>query len=303
MGHHHDLHFATEGHVGSKYKCKLAITFGMVFSFMFVELIFGLLSGSLSLISDAGHMSADAISLGVALLATHIATRTDTTGRRTYGSYRAEVFASGFTVLMMLAVAVYVVLEAIERINKPAQVATTPMLIVGALGLLVNLISMLLLHSGAKESLNVKGAYLEVISDAAGSAGVILAGILMQITGSNLWDIAVALGIGAFVATRAIFLGRQVLAVLGQQAPKNMAVDAVVKDLEKVPGVIGVHDLHVWTLTSGMNVATAHLLLDGKCNAQESLEAAQKMLQSKYSIEHATLQTETEATKYCHLTW
>ncbi|WP_028822523.1 cation diffusion facilitator family transporter [Propionimicrobium lymphophilum] len=303
MGHHNHSHSVPKGHVGSKYRTRLAITFSLVVSFMIVEFVFGFLSGSLALISDAGHMSADSITLGVALLATVIATRTDKTGRKTYGSFRAEVFASGFTVLVMLAVSVYVVVEAIQRIGHPAEIATGQMMVVGVLGLAINVISIFILHSGSKESLNVKGAYLEVISDAAGSVGVILAGVLIKLTGNGLWDVIVALAIGIFVAARALILGKHVLAVLGQQAPEDIAIESVITDLETVPGVEGVHDLHVWTLTSGMNVATAHLLIDGSADPQDSLEMAQKVLQSKHSIEHATLQTETSPTEYCHLSW
>ena len=139
----------------------------------------GIVSGSLALISDAGHMAADVVALGAALVATKIATRPDDSGRRTYGSYRAEVFASGFTVLIMLGVSVYVVVEAVRRIGEPVEVSSGPMLVVGALGLVVNLVCLALLRGGAQESINVKGAYLEVMADAAGSVGVIVAGVLV----------------------------------------------------------------------------------------------------------------------------
>ncbi|QLQ10095.1 MAG: cation transporter [Nocardioidaceae bacterium] len=297
-GHGHG-HGAAAGHVGGRYRWRLAVTFVMVFSFMLVELVFGILSGSLALISDAGHMSADVVALGAALVATRIATRPDTTGRRTYGSYRAEVFASGLTVLIMLGVAVYVVVEAISRIGGDVEVQTGTMLVVGALGLLVNIISMVLLRAGSKESLNVKGAYYEVVADAAGSVGVIAAGLLIAATGQPAWDTAVALAIGLFVAVRAVILGRQVLAVLGQHVPDGVSLDQVVADLEGVPGVSDVHDLHIWTLTSGMNVATAHLVVADDATPQEVLVSAQGILATRHKIEHATLQTETSPIKQC----
>lgn len=297
-GHGHG-HGAAAGHVGGRYRWRLAVTFVMVFSFMLVELVFGILSGSLALISDAGHMSADVVALGAALVATRIATRPDTTGRRTYGSYRAEVFASGLTVLIMLGVAVYVVVEAISRIGGDVEVQTGTMLVVGALGLLVNIISMVLLRAGSKESLNVKGAYYEVVADAAGSVGVIAAGLLIAATGQPVWDTAVALAIGLFVAVRAVILGRQVLAVLGQHVPDGVSLDQVVADLEGVPGVTDVHDLHIWTLTSGMNVATAHLVVADDAAPQEVLVSAQGILATRHKIEHATLQTETSPIKQC----
>ncbi|HMY09471.1 MAG TPA: cation diffusion facilitator family transporter, partial [Marmoricola sp.] len=222
-GHGHG-HGATAGHVGGKYRWRLAVTFAMVAAFFLVELFAGLWSGSLALISDAGHMAADVVALGAALVATRIATRPDRTGRRTYGSYRAEVFASGLAVLIMLGVAAFVVTEAIGRIGAAPEVATGPMLIVGVIGLVINVLSMLLLREGSAESLNVKGAYYEVVSDAAGSVGVIVAGGLIVLTGQAVWDTVVAVAIGVFVAVRAVLLGKQVLAVLGQHVPDDVSL-------------------------------------------------------------------------------
>lgn len=299
VGHGHGASSATGRH-----RWRLAVSFGMVATFFVVELVAGLLSGSLALISDAGHMAADVVALGAALLATKIAARPDTTGRRSYGSYRAEIFASGLTVLIMLGVSVYVVVEAIGRIGERPDISTGPVLLVGVLGLVVNLISLALLRSGAKESLNVKGAYYEVIADAAGSVGVIIAGILVAVTSDPVWDTAIALAIGLFVAVRAVVLGRQVLAVLGQHVPEGLDIDAVAENLSSLPGVADVHDLHAWTLTSGMNVATAHLVLTPEAGAQLVLESAQRVLRSEYSIEHATLQVESRPTRDCsEMTW
>ena len=296
-GHSHDM---PAGHAGGRHHWRLMLAFVLVAGFFIVELVFGLLSESLALISDAGHMAADVVALGAALVATRIATRQDRTGKRSYGSYRAEVFASGFTVLIMLGVAAYVVIEAISRIGSNVEVATGTMLIVGFIGLAINIISMLLLRGGSKESLNVKGAYYEVVADAAGSVGVIIAGFLVMATGSSIWDTLIAVAIGIFVAVRAVILGRQVLAVLGQQVPDGLDVDDVAKDLEAVDGVSSVHDLHIWTLTSGMNVATAHLVVEPTAQPQSVLMNGQAVLQSKHRVEHATLQVETEPTKQCH---
>lgn len=298
MGAGHS-HAAPAGHAGARYRTRMTIAFGLVATYFFVELAAGIVSGSLALISDAGHMAADVVALGAALVATRIATRPDSTGRRTYGSYRAEVFASGLTVLIMLGVAAYVVIEAIGRIGSEPEVASTTMLVVGAIGLAVNVVSMVLLRSGSKESLNVKGAYFEVVADAAGSVGVIIAGLLVAATGNGLWDTMIALAIGIFVAVRAVILGRQVLAVLGQHVPEGMRLDEVVADLKAVPGVDDIHDLHVWTLTSGMNVATAHLVVADD-NPQPVLVAAQSMLAERHHIEHATLQVEATPTSRCH---
>ncbi|WP_322920751.1 cation diffusion facilitator family transporter [Nocardioides renjunii] len=291
-------------HAGARHRWRLAVAFGLVAAFFVVELVAGLLSGSLALLSDAGHMAADVVALGAALVATSIATRPDTTGRRTYGSYRAEVLASGFTVLLMLGVSAYVVVEAVRRAGTAVEVSSGPMLVVGAVGLLVNLVCLGLLRGGAQESINVRGAYLEVVADAAGSVGVLAAGMLVALTGASWWDTAVAVAIGAFVAVRALVLGREVLAVLGQHAPHDVDLAAVVRDLERVPGVAEVHDLHAWTLTSGMNVATAHLVVCVGAEPQAVLTAAQATLREGHGMEHATLQVEAHPARECHAaTW
>jgi cobalt-zinc-cadmium efflux system protein len=292
-------HGPATGHAGGRHRWRLAVSFGLVAAFFVVELTFGLLSGSLALLSDAGHMAADVVALGAALVATRIATRPDHTGRRTYGSYRAEVFASGLAVLLMLGVAAYVVIEAVGRVGEPFEVQTGPMLVVGALGLVVNLVALVLLRGGAGESLNVKGAYLEVVADTAGSVGVVVAGVLVAATGATYWDTAVALAIGVFVAVRAVLLGREVLGVLGQHVPAGMQIDDVAADLEAIDDVEDVHDLHIWTLTSGMHVATAHLVARDLTATQAVLDRARTVLRSRYRIEHATLQVEGTADRGC----
>lgn len=292
------------GHAGGKHRGRLRLAFVLIAAFFFVELVYGFLSQSLALLSDAGHMAADVVALGAALTATSLATRPDTTGRRTFGSYRAEIFASGFAVLLMLGVAVYVVVEAVGRIGNAPDVHTRPMIIVGFIGLVINVVVLLLLRAGASESLNVKGAYLEVVADTAGSVGVVVAGVIIATTGQIWVDTFVALAIGTFVAVRAIMLGRQVLAVLGQQVPEGLIVDDVVADLQAIAGVRDVHDIHVWVLTSGMNVATAHLVADDPTRHAGILEQAQAVLLRRYAVEHATLQVEQSASKNCHeLTW
>lgn len=290
------------GHAGTRHRWRLALAFALVAGFFVVELVAGLWSGSLALLSDAGHMAADVVALGAALAATRIATRTDTTGRRTYGSYRAEVFASGFTVLLMLAAAAYVAVEAVRRLGGDVEPDTGPMLVVGGLGLLVNLVALGLLRGGASESLAVKGAYFEVIADSLGSVGVMAAAVLVLTTGRGWWDTVVALAIALFVTVRAVMLGREVLAVLGQHAPAGVDPDAVAADLESMPGVAGVHDLHLWTLTSGMHVATAHLVA-GPADREEVLAGAQALLRERHGIDHATVQVETDARSCDELSW
>lgn len=303
VGHGHG-HGGDTGHAGGRHRWRLGVSFGLIAAFFVVELVVGLVSGSLALISDAGHMAADVVTLGAALVATKIATRADSTGRRTYGSYRAEVFASGLAVLMMLGVAVYVVVEAIGRLGAEPDVETGPMLVVGFLGLVVNLVAMALLRGGSQDSLNVKGAYLEVVADTAGSVGVMVAGGLILATGNGVWDTVVAFLIGAFVAVRAVMLGREVLAVLGQHVPAGVDIDTVAGALGGIEGVCDVHDLHAWTLTSGMHVATAHLVLVEGADGTGVLRQGQVLLREQFQIEHATLQIEGHRSAACDaVTW
>ncbi len=292
-------HGHAHGHAGARHRWRLAVAFGLVAAFFVVELVAGLTSGSLALLSDAGHMAADVVTLGAALVATRIATRTDTTGRRTFGSYRAEVFASGLAVLLMLGVSVYIAVEAVRRIGSSPEIASGTMLVVGAIGLVINVVALFLLRGGAAESLNVKGAYLEVVADTVGSVGVIAAALLVAGAGSAWWDTVVALAIAVFVAVRAVALGREVVAVLGQHAPTGIEPTDLLTALGEVPGVTEVHDLHVWTLTSGMDVATAHLVTSRPDTGPEVLEAASRMLRERFHVAHATLQVETTDRSTC----
>ena len=284
-----------------RHRWRLVAAFALISGFFVVELVAALWSGSLALLSDAGHMAADVVALGAALAATRIAVRPDTTGRRTYGSYRAEIFASGFIVLLMLGMAVYIAWEAMSRLGQEVDVDAGPMLIVGVLGLAVNLVALFLLRAGATDSLNLKSAYLEVLADTLGSVGVIVASILVTTTGSPMWDTIVAIAIGAFVAVRAVMLGREVLTILGQHAPANLNPKDVENALLGTGGIRDVHDLHLWTLTSGMNVATAHLVADETGN--QVLHRAQEVLAREFAIEHATMQVEQGAQSCQELSW
>ena len=296
MGHAHDHGL---GHAGARHAWRLRVAFALIGAFFAVELVFGLLSGSLALLSDAGHMAADVLTLGTVLAATRIAGRPDTTGKRTYGSYRAEIFASGFAVLVMMGTAAYIVVEALGRIGEAPEVRVGPMLVVGGIGLAVNLVALRLLRAGAGESLGVKGAYLEVVADTAGSVGVVLAGVLVAATGRALWDTGAALAIGLFVVVRAAALGRQVFTVLAQHAPPGVEPASVAEDLAAIQGVDGVHDVHLWTLTSGMNVATAHLVVSGEADDHAVLDRAQVLLRDEHGIGHATVQVEPPVHAEC----
>lgn len=280
------------GHAGAIHRWRLLVAVVLIGVFFVVELVTGLLIGSLALISDAGHMAADVVTLSAALAATLLATRPDRSGRRTFGNYRLEVFAALLAVLIMLGVATGVVIGGIGRLGREVHVETGPMLVVGVLGLVVNLIALGMLRGGAGESLNIKGAYLEVMADTVGSLGVIAAAILIRVTGAGWIDTAVALAVGVFIAVRAVFLAKDVLGVLGQAAPVGIDPDQVRADLAAIDGVQDVHDLHVWTLTSGMEVATVHLVIEPARDPHPVLDAAQELLTTRHGIAHATVQTE-----------
>lgn len=293
-GHAH----AGASSAASRHRWRLALAFGLVAIFFVVELVAGLASRSLALISDAGHMAADVVTLGAALVATRIATRPDPTGRRTFGSFRAEVFASGLAVMVMLGVSIYIAIEGVGRLGSEVGPASATMVVVGVIGLVINVNCLFLLRNGAHESLNVRGAYLEVLADSLGSLGVIAAALLVRTTGQGWWDTAIALTIAAFVAVRAMMLGREVLSVLGQHAPADVEPTELAAALHAVAGVTEVHDLHVWQLTSGMNVATAHLVTD-TANAPAALGQATAVLRERFGIAHATVQVESTPGTEC----
>ncbi|MGP9537767.1 cation diffusion facilitator family transporter [Brachybacterium sp. AOP43-C2-M15] len=285
-------HGPAAGHAGAAHRWRLLVAVVLIGTFFVVELVAGLLSGSLALLSDAGHMAADVVTLTAALAATVLAARPARDGRRTFGNYRLEVFAALLAVLIMLGVAAGVGISGVRRLGTEVHVDTGPMLVVGALGLVVNLVVLLMLRGGARESLNVKGAYLEVLADTLGSVGVILAAVLIRLTGAMVVDTVVALAVGAFIAVRAVLLAREVLTVLGQAAPAGIDPRAVEEALRAVDGVADVHDLHLWTLTSGMEVATVHLVVEEGADPHPVLDAAQALLRDRHGIEHATVQTE-----------
>ncbi|HJB10077.1 MAG TPA: cation diffusion facilitator family transporter [Candidatus Brachybacterium merdavium] len=292
MTHSHAPAPAPGAHAGARHRRRLLVAVVLIGIFFVVELVTGLLIGSLALISDAGHMAADVVTLSAALAATVLAARPDRSGRRTFGNYRIEVFAALLAVLIMLGVATAVLIGGIRRFGQDVHIDTGPMLLVGVLGLVVNLIVLAMLHGGAAESLNVKGAYLEVMADTIGSVGVVAAALLISWTGHGVIDTVVALAVGAFIAVRAVWLGREVLSVLGQAAPADIHPAEVHAQLSALPGVADVHDLHLWTLTSGMEVATVHLMLFDGVDPHPVLDAAQELLREQHGIAHATIQTE-----------
>jgi cobalt-zinc-cadmium efflux system protein len=271
--------------------------FGLVVIFMVVEIVVGLISGSLALLSDAGHMATDAVGLGMALAAIVAANRAGLSSGRTFGLYRAEILAALANSVLLFGVAVYVLWEAFGRLSEPTEVLSGPMLAAAVAGLIVNIVGWWLLREGAEESLNVEGAFLEVLADLVGSIGVVVAAVLIAITGWVWIDPVVGAGIGLYILPRAWRLGRRATRILIQAAPEHVDLDSMYSDLAGLEGVTGVHDLHVWTLTSDMLVASAHIASASTTSAV--LDAARELIEKEYGISHATLQVETDSEGSC----
>jgi cobalt-zinc-cadmium efflux system protein len=259
---------------------------------MVVEAIAALITDSLALLSDAGHMFTDVLGIGMALAAIIAAGRAATDPQRTFGLYRLEVLAALANAVLLGGVAVYVLVEAVRRFTDPPDVPAGWMLAVAVGGLIVNLIAFGLLRGGAEESLNVRGAYLEVVGDLLGSVGVIVAAVVIAFTGWSYADPIVAVAVALLILPRTVKLGLAAVRILVQAAPDHLDVTAVHSRLAALDGVCDVHDLHVWTLTAGMDVASAHLLLDPTAEFGLVLATARDALHQDFSIDHATLQVE-----------
>ncbi|MDG4834208.1 cation diffusion facilitator family transporter [Solwaraspora sp. WMMD1047] len=297
-GHDHAARSAGEKHLG-----RLWTAFALLAVFMVIEVVGGLLTGSLALLSDAGHMFTDVLGIGMALAAIHAVRRAARGGgdpQRTFGSYRLEVLAALANAVLLCVVAGWVLIEAVSRFGEPPEVKAGPMLAVAVAGLAANLIAFALLRAGSTESLNVRGAYLEVLGDTLGSAGVIAAAGVIWATDWWYADPIIAVAVALFIVPRSLSLARAALRILVQAAPEHLDVAAVERALRNVDGVAEVHDLHVWTLTSGMDVAQAHLTLDHGADLAPVLADARVALHDGFGIDHATLQVEPAEAGVCH---
>jgi len=300
MGHGHGHASASGQHVG-----RLWAALGLGATFRAVEVVVGVTTGSLALISDAAHMLTDVVGIGLALTAVILAARNRTDQNRTFGMYRAEVLAALANAVLLFAVAGYVLYEAVARFTAPPEVPGLPVVLTAIVGLTINAVAFLLLREGAKESLNLRGAYLEVLSDLVGSVGVLISGLITLTTGWRYADPVIAVAIGLFVLPRTYGLARRALRILFQHAPERVDVRQLCVDLTALDGVTEAHDVHVWTLTSGMEVASAHLTVAPGSEPGDVLVRAQKLLAEDYRLEHATVQVEPrEATAKCRdLSW
>ncbi|MFE4369489.1 cation diffusion facilitator family transporter [Streptomyces sp. NPDC056835] len=296
------------GTATAAYRGRLRIALSITLSVMVVEIIGGIASDSLALFADAAHMATDAVGLGMALLAIHFAARpADET--RTFGFARAEILAALANCVLLLGVGGFLLYEAIERFLVPPETKGGLTIIFALVGMAANLVSLSLLMRGQKESLNVRGAYLEVLADTLGSLAVLVSAVVILTTGWQTADPIAGLLIGLMIVPRTVKLLRETLNVLLEAAPKNVDMNEVRAHMLALPGVADVHDLHVWTITSGMPVLSAHVVVD-----QDALDAVghekilhdlQGCLGHHFDVEHCTFQLEPRGhaeheAKLCH---
>jgi len=286
------------GHAGHSHGAgastkRLAIALALTTAFLIAELVGAFVFDSLALLSDAAHMFTDSAALAIALAAVRIGQRPPD-DQRTFGYRRFEILAAAFNAILLFAVAGYVLIEGIGRFFEPKPVESVGMLIVASVGLIVNLISMRILSGGKEDSLNVKGAYLEVWADMLGSLGVIGAAIAIYFTKWNWIDPIVAIAIGLWVLPRTWKLLSDTAHILLQGVPRGFDLKAIRLAMGEVPGVTGVHDLHLWSVAGDDASLTAHVAVVDGADAEATRRALTEMLESRFAVHHATIQTETE---------
>ena len=280
-------HSAAGAHRG-----RLRIVLGISSTIFLTELIVGLTANSLALLADAGHVLADIVGTALALVAIWLAAR-PATRERSFGFYRFEILAAVVNALILFAIAGYVLFEAGRRIANAPEVASGPMLVVATGALILNGVAVSLLRAGQKGSLNIRGAYLEVLNDAFGSAAVLVAGLVIRFTGFLQADAIASALIGLLILPRTWRLLREAIDVLLEATPKNVDMTKVREHILEATGVRDVHDLHAWTITSGMNVVSAHVIVDEGAKNADVLDALCRCLSTQFDIEHSTFQLET----------
>ena len=290
MGSGHD-----HGSAEIKHERPLWWALGLTTSFLIAEVVGGLMTNSLALLSDAAHMATDVIALVISLVAVRLS-RKPPDARRTYGYARMEALGAMVNGGLLFVVAGYILWEAVRRFRDPPEVASMGMLVIAVFGLTVNLVSMRLLKAGSGESLNVRGAYLEVWSDMLGSIGVLIAALVIRYTGWTIADPIIAVLIGLWVLPRTWTLLREAAQVLMQGVPAGMELEAVRAMILQHPDVRAVHDLHAWALGSREPVLTAHVVLEDEATDPDSVRRAlASELEQRFNVHHATLQVEREA--------
>jgi cobalt-zinc-cadmium efflux system protein len=295
VGHEH-----VRATAASRSRPVLSATLALTCTFLVVELVAGLWTGSLALLADAGHMLTDAGALALALFATWIAARPPTPAK-TYGYYRAEILAALVNALVLLVVAGAILVEAWRRWHAPSAVLAGPMAVVAAGGLGVNLVCAWLLHRGATDSLNVRAAYLEVLSDALSSLATLVAAGVVLLSGWTGADALAGVAIALLIVPRTWSLLKQAVNVLLEGTPPHLELGEIETAMCAVAGVRRVHDLHVWTLTSGREAMSAHVVVDDVRESERLLETLHALLHARFGIDHTTIQLETEPPTVLHI--
>jgi cobalt-zinc-cadmium efflux system protein len=283
----------THGSAAAAHRGRLAAVFGISVTILIVEVVGSVVTNSLALLADAGHVLADVAGIGLALLAIRFAGRPATAGR-TFGYLRLEILAAIANAVLLFGIAGFVLFEAWQRINEPVEIATGAMMAFALVGFVGNGVSLLLLRHPQAESLNMRGAYLEVLGDLVGSAAVIAAAGVIAVTGWTGADLVASVAIGLLILPRTFALLRDATDVLLEATPKGVDMDHVRRHILDAPGVVDCHDLHAWTITSGMNVVSAHVVLAQGADPGAALTALSTCLADDFDIDHSTFQLETE---------
>ncbi len=302
--HVHD----NNGHATPQSQPRKILTIALVLtsSFILVEVIGGILTGSLALIADAFHMLTDALSIGMALAISYIANKPHDP-MHTFGRHRFEILASLANGLFLLFIVAWTVLEAYNRLQEPIKIDFMGMFTIGIIGLLINVVVAAILFQGQKDNLNVRGAFLHVLGDALGSVGVIVASALIYWTSSNTWDLLVSVGIAILIAISSYRIIRESIHILAEGTPRHLNIETIEKELkDKFPEIMNVHDFHAWTITSNLNAASFHVLLKNnddqgdktaRANQDSLLKQIQQFLTTKFNLQHLTVQIETGSSK------
>jgi cobalt-zinc-cadmium efflux system protein len=285
--HEHDTDIASRG------KKRMIIILCLVISIMIIEIVGGIISNSLSLLSDAAHMLVDGLAIGLALFASIVASR-PATSRKTYGYYRVEIIAALVNGVILGIITIYIFFQAYNRFINPPEIEGPVMLLVAGIGLVANLTGLLLLRRVSKANLNIKAAFWHIMGDTFSSLGVIIAAMIIIFTGWKYADGIMAVLIGCIILWGSIELIKEAVNVLLEGVPRNIKVEEIISEIKNIAGIIDVHDIHIWSITSGINALSAHLQIDDQkvSESEKIISTVNGMLSGKYNITHTTFQVE-----------
>jgi len=289
-------HNHSHDHTHGANKKALMISFIIITAYMIIEVIGGFLTNSLALLSDAGHMLSDAVSLGVGLMAFKIGEKL-ASYQKTYGYKRFEILAAVFNGVTLIVIALYIFYEAYHRFMAPPEVASTGMLVIASIGLIVNIVvAWVLMRGDTEENLNLRAAFLHVLGDLLGSVGAVAAALLIMFFGWGWADPLASVIVATLVLVSGWRVTKDAVHVLMEGTPKNVELDDIINTIENTPEIIAIHDLHVWSITSGQNALSCHAVVDGSLSVYESqqlLRTIEHELEHK-NIGHVTVQMESE---------